>query len=106
MFGGFENIYVIGNIREIADEYNKLCELDYEHPEYVDPLEDILDPQQYGSDCYCYISMDNSYDWDYVLEHSPSDEWYHYHQRRAKFIDFIRDNIPAGVELVLVGVYY
>ena len=106
MFGKFENIYVLGDLGEIANEYNKLCELTDGHPEYIDPFEDILDPQEYGTDCYCYISLDNSYCWDYALKHNPSDEWYYYYLRRAKFIDFIRDNVPAGVNRVLVEVSY
>ena len=106
MFGKFEKIYVLGDIGAIAEEYNKQCELTDEHPEYIDPFEDILDPQEYGTDCYCYISLDNSSDWNCVVNHNPSDEWYHYHQRRAKFIDFIRDNVPAGVDKVLVEVSY
>lgn len=106
MFGEFENIYVLGDIGAIADEYNKLHGLEYGHPEYVDPFEDLLDPQDYGSYCYCYINLSNSYDWDYVRNHIPSDTWYYYHQRRAKFIDFIRDNIPADVDRALVEVSY
>jgi hypothetical protein len=104
VFGKFENIYVIGNLGEIADEYNKLC--GGTSREYIDPLEDILDPQEYGTDCYCYINLDNSFERNYILEHSPSDEWYHYYQRRAKFIDFIRANVPIGVDRVLVEVSY
>ena len=106
MFGKFENIYVLGDIGAVADEYNKQCELTYKHPEYIDPFEDILDPQEYGTDCYCYISLNNSSDWNYVVNHNPSDEFYLYHLRRARFIDFIRDNVPAGVEQVLVEVSY
>jgi hypothetical protein len=106
VFGKFENIYVLGDIGAIAEEYNKLCELTYEHSEYIDPFEDILDPQEYGTDCYCYISLNNSSDWNYVVNHNPSDEFYHYHRSRARFIDFIRDNVPAGVDKVLVEVSY
>lgn len=106
MFGKFEKIYVLGDIGAVAEEYNKQCELTYEHPEYIDPFEDILDPQEYGTDCYCYISLNNSSDWNYVVNHNPSDEWYHYHRSRARFIDFIRDNVPAGVDKVLVEVSY
>ena len=106
MFGKFENIYVLGDLGAIADEYNKLCGLREGHPEYIAPFEDILDSQEYGTDCYCYISLNNSYERDYVVNHNPSDEWYHYYQRRAKFIDFIRNNVPSGVERVLVEVSY
>lgn len=106
MFGKFENIYVLGYLGEIADEYNKLHELTDKHPEYIDPFVDILDPQEYGTDCYCYINLNNSYERNYVLKHDPSDEWYHYYLRRAKFIDFIRENVPAGVDRVLVEVSY
>lgn len=104
MFGKYEKIYVLGDLGEIAEEYNKLY--GETSKEYIDPFEDILDPQEYGTSCYCYISLNNSYEKDYVLKNDPSDEWYHYYQRRAKFIDFIRDNVPSGVEQVLVEVSY
>lgn len=106
MFGEHKSIYVINDIDAIANKYNELCELTYEDPEYILPFEDILDPQEYGTDCYCRIDLDSSFEWDYVLKHSPSDEWYHYYQRRAKFLDYIRDNIPSGITEIFVKVSY
>lgn len=103
MFGEHKNIYIID---AIANKYNELHRLTYGNAEYIDPLEDLLDPQDYGTDCYCLVNLDSSWEKKCILNNSPTEKWYHYYLRRAKFKDYIRDNIPSGITEIFVKVSY
>ena len=108
MIGGYRTIYFLSldDCRKVEDAVNaSYGTTDWRDPMKVDFMDDLLCEQEYGTDCYVNLHIDEEEveDAREFLHSEYSDER---DVRRYRLLKYLRENISSEINHLIVEVSY
>lgn len=108
MLGLRKSVYVLhgSECHEVEDAVNEMYgTTDWNDELMVDFVQDVLCEQDYGCDCYVTLNIEED-EVQEAKEYAEGPYGGNRAVRRYRILRYLRDNIPADVDSILVEVSY
>lgn len=108
MLGLRKSVYILhgSECHEVEDAVNEMYgTTDWDDELMVDFVQDVLCEQDYGCDCYVTLNIEED-EVQEAKEYANGPYGGNRAVRRYRILRYLRDNIPADVDSILVEVSY